>query len=654
MLDSIAIIGKSTSGNPLDALVNKTYVNDVFVIEFNSKSNDISVNLEQCDSDESKYLYKRAKEGKRPGKFFTCIVRKKDLGKLKKNVEIDIFKWKYITKKELYESHLDLQHTLISKDCKVPQKNIDLLHCFRQEIILKQDLIIDKLRNIILQGNYGDSMLTYKIDDKYLGEIEGFPWLLQQVSQGDKSQVSDTLRCTICGNFAVIKRLKEQLPFFSIDKKTFIPDGDKTNSAKALPLCSTCYDDLKKGIKYITDRENQIDYNVPYIYLKEGEIYQRSGKLRFWLIPQLNDLTDFSLVQDYLRRPEKGLSSFRSLFDLASDMENVQKLRTQMSDKTVHEEKDKIMSLLTFTVLFYMYDEHGHMKLIEAADSVYPGRLEELAHCKREVDMIAKKTGNNKIRFYFGLLMDFLQLEPEDPDRQGQNGNTRKQKEKNPGWMKTMSYIMASLFTNKQVDETLISKILLSKAQYFISKRKLEQWYEIMLKATLTLEYLYRIRALSLPRVSDSNVSNSQVLKNDSMARDAHLFLTSHSGILRNNHSRGICAIGIMAGILIKAQMKYLDSDSAPFVSQLNRLEMDVDRLISMPRRVWPRLKYYDAEKFDTLFTYLLDSEIANINLDSPDLNKKEMMNLIFTIGMAHGFTIFENSNLDEEQVKNE
>ena len=151
--------------------------------------------------------------------FFTCIIRKKDLDNLKKNVEVDRFKIRYITSKEIYESYRDLQKILISKNCKVPQENIDLLHRFREEILLKQDKVIDELRNKIIEGNYDNILLTYKIDNNYLGEIEGFPWLLQQLSQGDKSLVSNTLTCMICHNFALQDKLKEQLPFFNIDKK---------------------------------------------------------------------------------------------------------------------------------------------------------------------------------------------------------------------------------------------------------------------------------------------------------------------------------------------------------------------------------------------------------------------------------------------------
>jgi hypothetical protein len=109
---------------------------------------------------------------------------------------------------------------------------------------------------------------------------------------------------------------------------------------------------LKNGINYIMDRDNQLNYDVPHIYQTEGEIHQRKGKLRFWLVPQMNDLTDFPLVQHYLRRPEKGLSSFKSLFELSRDMKSVQKLRAQKLDRTLLSDGDKIMNLLTFTVLF--------------------------------------------------------------------------------------------------------------------------------------------------------------------------------------------------------------------------------------------------------------------------------------------------------------
>ncbi len=645
MLNSIAIIGKSLSNSPLDGIVDSILINDVFVVDLDRNSNYMSIELEQRDSDESKYLYKYAKEGIRPGKFLTCLIPRKDLNDLRNNIRTDRFRSRFITS---VENHRALQEILarlcFEKSKEIPRESIDLLERTIKEIISKKNIILNDLRNRILNGDYGSILLTYRIGNKYLGEIVGFPWFLEALSQGDKSLISNTLKCIICHNFAVHNRLKDQLPFFTIDNKTFLPDGDDiTNSAKVLPLCSTCYNDLKKGVKYIQNYENHLDYDIPYIYQRRGETYQRKGKLRFWLVPQLNDLTEFSLVQEYLRKPEEGLSSFKSLFDLSTDMKFVQMLRAQKLDESLHIYDGRIMSLLTFTVLFYRNDKFRHMRPIEAADAIYPWRLEELVRCKRDIDKISEKTGNC-FRFYFGIFLDFFEHGDD------YIGLRVSQKEKDAGWMKSMSHIMASVFTNKQLDEAFISKVLLTKAQLLISKHKLQQWYEITLKATLILEYLYRIRALSVPTACDPEMPDNRPLNDSSMVQDARLFLISHPGILQNSHFRGVCAIGMMVGIIIKAQTRYLNSENPPFLSHLNRLEMDFDRLISLPSKAWPKLKYYDADEFESLFTYLVDNEIANIDLTSSTIDKKVKINLIFTVGMAHGFTIFDK--FDHNTVK--
>ena len=158
--------------------------------------------------------------------------------------------------------HRSLQKILVGdseKNKKIPQRSINLLNNSIKEIISKQDIIIRELQDKVLRGDYNNFLLTYKIDNKYLGEIEGFPWILQTISQGDKSLISSSIKCLVCHNFAVNNLLKEQLPFFSINNKIFIPDGDdEINSAKGLPLCGSCYDNVKSGIKYIQNIENQL------------------------------------------------------------------------------------------------------------------------------------------------------------------------------------------------------------------------------------------------------------------------------------------------------------------------------------------------------------------------------------------------------------
>jgi len=74
--------------------------------------------------------------------------------------------------------------------------------------------------------------------------------------------------------------------------------------------------------------------------------------------------------------------------------------------------------------------------------------------------------------------------------------------------------------------------------------------------------------------------------------------------------------------------------------------------LIDLPRQAWPKLKYYEAQEFEGLFTYLTNDEISKLNFNQLQVIKKELMNLVFVIGMAHGFTIF--NKFEKESDDNE
>jgi hypothetical protein len=102
-----------------------------------------------------------------------------------------------------------------------------------------------------------------------------------------------------------------------------------------------------------------------------------------------------------------------------------------------------------------------------------------------------------------------------------------------------------------------------------------------MLKATLVLEYLHRVDTLVV--ATDDHIQSNILLPGDKTADAAAKFLDSHSGMLYTKELRAICAIGIAVGVIIKAQLRYMNSDS--FISRLNRLEMDYIRLIDLYRQ---------------------------------------------------------------------
>jgi CRISPR-associated protein Cas8b/Csh1 subtype I-B len=400
--------------------------------------------------------------------------------------------------------------------------------------------------------------------------------------------------------------LKEPLPFFTLDKPSFLPELAEDNADKAFPLCANCYGNIQKGARFV---EQNLIFGIPNT--------RGSKRIFFWIIPILHEP---SLVKEFLRKPKSGLESFKEMLEFSGRAETARDIDVKMSRTKEDDEDDAIASsFLTYSAIFHYYNQQKHMRLLGTVDGIYPSRLRELSEKKLEVDKIAINCGYNA-SFHFGLITDFIEQDTE-------------------GWMRIMTYAMSRIFTNKQLGGHFVSKILINAAKEPFRKRLLqsskpgqEAWYEIMLKATITLEYFYRVRAL----LSMENRPES-TLPNDEKARMAANFLNSHSGMLHNKNLRAICAIGIAVGIVVKAQQRYLGSDS--FISRLNRLEMDYQRLKGLFPLVFIKLKYYKAEEYAELLTYLGNEEISN--LDRTQQVDNETMNLIFSIGMCHGFTIF-------------
>jgi hypothetical protein len=76
---------------------------------------------------------------------------------------------------------------------------------------------------------------------------------------------------------------------------------------------------------------------------------------------------------------------------------------------------------------------------------------------------------------------------------------------------------------------------------------------------------------------------------------------------------------------------------------------MDYPRLQSLYPQTLIKLKHYKADaKYSGLFAYLGNNEISN--LDPKQQIQKELMNLVFAIGMAHGFTLFTLFTLEKKQ----
>lgn len=607
MLKTIALLGKASPDDALKSIVDKTDAKHVFVIQLNKDCKYVRLTVENNEGEE-RYLYKR-KMGGLPGEFITGRIGAVDLKKLKKNLqilkkkpsdnnalkEVDTFKKKkiaWVQKPSILRNNKAIE--------KIPPKSANLLKSIVEEIVKRQDKIMKELSELVLHQDYDEVLLTVKIGQRYLSDIEGFPELLRIAAQGVESIASTTVasRCMICNQQSSGNELKEPLPFFTIDKPNFIPDGMLNNAYKVFSLCRGCYVDLQKGSKYIKEK---LAFPIPKT---TGD-----SKLWLWLVPQLNDP---KLVDEYVRETDNNLASFKQMLQISEGMETARDLDLSYTSNDT-ENDSKISNFLTYIALFHTYDKQKHMRLVSAVDGIYPARLRELSLAKKAVDKVAFRN-RLQLKFHFGLITDLIEND-------------------NDGWMKLMTYIMSNIFTRKPIDELLIARIILSKARSVLSKRELYQWRQIMLNATLILEYLYKVGSLSAKTESQGGF---YPLPSDEKAAMAANFLNSHQNLLYTKNLRAICAIGIAVGVVINAQKRYLGSDS--FINRLNRLEMDYPRLRGLFSQAYPKLKHYKAEEYNELFAYLGANEISN--LDPNQQVQKELMNLVFAVGMAFGFTI--------------
>jgi CRISPR-associated protein Cas8b/Csh1 subtype I-B len=618
VLKSIALIGCALIGSRKEDewrhLVDRSTANDVFVICTDSNGTYRGVTVEHYEGGE-RYLYRR--DSGKPGIFLTGKMPANDMKFMKSRVSetMDLDELLGDDKTRAFVNNkigwYSFRRRILDDGdavANVPEASRQLLATALDEVTTNRDSIARELFRLISQGNYNsDALITIKIGDRYPSEIDGFPSIFKHMSQVGRlsKRVSgnqgSSPHCIICNSPAPYKLRKKQLQFVTFDKPNFTPGGKKEHAAIALSLCDKCYECLQIGERYIRDN---FDFSVPYT--------KGATNLSFWLIPMLNN---GELVAMFMERPEKGLSSFKSMWNIANDLEAVEKIDPT---KDLWSDMEPLSAFLTYSALFYYMDRYDHMTPVEMADGIFPSRLAELARIKFEVDRI----GGHHTLFHYGIVQEFL------------FSDSKKDNEKMDDF-RMLSHIMASIFTGRKLDRSMITKIVIRKIRQKARKQDSEGLEEITLKATALLEYLHRVGCLE-----DISLTAQPVGPNgDSLYRDVASFMNSHSRLLNTKNLRAICAIGIAAGVVIKAQNAFLGSEI--FMERLNRFEMDYARLESIFPATMPKLQHYKATQFSDLFASLGVHEVAN--LDPSEKVDMETMNLVLAIGVCKGFELFKS-----------
>jgi len=638
LISAIARLGRTLGReSDVEALVDRTDARTVLVLKFaigGSSAKYVGIDIEK-KRDDKFYLYRRDLAGRGAGLFLTGRMTRFDLRALQRNLillERDARNKKarepvedFLRKKLdwLPRGGVISDRTLLSTLSQRNKAAIEsLVKGFKSSLREIHDDFLKKIRTLEPE----ELLLTVKLVDGpqeyYIGELPEYVKLFRlAVTRAKESkatkQVLNAPACTVCNRASTTAKFSQPpLPFVTTDKPSFIPHGDQAQTYKVFPLCSNCFLDLRRGMKFI---ERHLDFLIPPI---EG----RRAEVRFWLIPVLDNPENAEVfIKDLGESATKveAKESTRFLY-----LTNLRKMCRTMDAITILALKplsfEAAEAYLTFTALFYHKDKQGHMRLMSKSEGIYPKRLEFIADVKRRVDSLYPFE-KVSVRFGFPLLREFLAAP------------------KSEGWYKDFASILGDIFTGESLNKTLLYKAVATKIQESARKEADSRKADLKMTANTSfkaLSLIQYVEYLERSEIEEERLVGSQEAgqaEDSCCIEQVKNFLDSHSTLLRDGTLRAICATGIATGILLKVQRE--TRGSMPFWGRLNRLEMDLERVKQLFPQILNKLHEYDFHAYDDALAYLGSHEISNLDLSRKDLSK-DLVTLVFAVGMSQGYLV--------------
>jgi len=628
LITAIAQLGLALRGeSDVEALVDPTNAKTVVVLKFaikGTRAKYVGLDLEEKKNDKF-YLYRRDLAGKGSGLFLTGRIPRFDLSILQRNLKL-------LKKRSNRKAQKSVEDFLRKKLDWLSQGRIVtdpyLLSTLSQRGSVILDSLIHEIKrnsrqihNDFLKRIMGiepeELLLTLKLIDgsqeRYVGEfpeyMEVFRLAVTGVKEAGKTikKILEPPACTICNKPGVTAKFSQPpLPFVTIDKPGFIPLGDKAQVHKVFPLCSDCYLDLRRGMRFI---RNHLDFSISSI---EG----RQAEVRFWLIPILNNPElMMSFIKDLGKSAANAVKKESMRFLYLSNLKEMCSTMKAITTLAMDSDREDAEAYLSFTSLFYVKDKQGHMRLISRAEGIYPQRLRFIANVKKKVDSthLLEKAG---VRFGFPLLREFLAAP------------------KSEGWYKNLASTLGDIFTAKPLEKPLIYKAVARKIQERAREADLKTITDVSLRALSLIEYVEYLESSELEELPMN--SNKEFGKNNEVSQIKE-FMDAPQGILRDNTLRAVCATGVAAGILLEVQRKRSKGRSMPFWGRLNRLEMNLGRVRQLFPQIMNKLHEYRETRYDDLLAYLGSSEIFKLDWSRKDL-PNEVVSLAFAVGIAQGY----------------
>ncbi len=257
-LRDIGLIFSELSGESDIPIYDPIEADYVIVLNFNANGDFVSVELEEFSKDKlGRYMYKKPKSNNPPGLTPTISLNKSELSKSLNHIKNILKNYKGIA--------------------EIPEIEIK-----------DDDIILSSIEKKLEQGKLKKEklLLTIKIDNKYIGEIEAFKKRLEELINQEGRESKAIAVCSVCMQEKEVSGNISPFRFYTIDKPGYIVGGFKKEiSYKNFPLCYDCKKIISFGFHKVRENlkfsiGNSIDYYlIPDFILGKDEVKKRILKI---------------------------------------------------------------------------------------------------------------------------------------------------------------------------------------------------------------------------------------------------------------------------------------------------------------------------------------------------------------------------------------
>jgi len=444
------------------------------------------------------------------------------------------------------------------------------------------------------------SIITLKIDNKYIGEIDVFRNILVEKSTegfyskyGKKSKAKNKI-CYVCNEIKPeIYGFVDTYKFYTVDKPGFVSGGFHQEDAwKVYPVCLNCTLLLDEGKKYINNNLNFNFYGFKY-----------------YLIPK------------FINNEDKHIKEVLELMEKQQDP----KFRKTEINRLTQDEKE-ILEIIGeqknyLNVNFMFYDapkgpDGSVFNILLYIEDILPSRLKKLFDVKKEVDKIdifkeclvpvsenKKKTGETPMEFNFGIVRTFF-------PKTKKNG-THDKYFLDIVCDKYFLDIVNKIFTNKLVDYYFLLQFIMQKI-----RNKFVNNYPTKistLQGFMLLNYLNKLNILKINKKIDTskmepttNVLGKAILeKEEEIKQKTDVFFKQFADFFDSDAKKAIFLEGVLTQFLLDIQ--YQERKAKPFRVKLKGLKLDEKEIKALLPEIQNKLEEYGKNYYKQLESIISD-----------------------------------------------